>query len=294
MWGTGILALLGVAGSVAAAMAAEPSRPAANGAKSESKADEFEIKFEGSWASDYVYRGVTLSGRQPSLGVAIEATRGPFYLGVDVNGVRLPTHPDSEVTVSTGIRKTIWDFDFDLGASYFYYPHEITPPGTPVSNYWEALLDVKRKLMPGLTFDGQLAYSPSVANTGARGLYTYTSLEVDLPQFGTLEDLAWSFSAGVGYWRFGTVSPELGGFALPRYTHWDAGLTFTYLKTFELDLRYTDTSLSKEDCFVFTGDPGAMPGGAIDPIRNPNGLRSNFCGAALVGKLTVKYPPSDD
>jgi hypothetical protein len=38
-------------------------------------------------------------------------------------------------------------------------------------------------------------------------------------------------------------------------------VTFTR-GVFNLDLRYYDTNLSKEDCFVFTGDPNAVPAGA--------------------------------
>ena len=35
-------------------------------------------------------------------------------------------------------------------------------------------------------------------------------------------------------------------------------MTFTR-KPFNLNLRYYDTKFSKEDCFVFTGDPNAVP-----------------------------------
>ena len=52
-----------------------------------------------------------------------------------------------------------------------------------------------------------------------------------------------------------------------------------------LDLRYHDTNLSKENCFLFTGDPGAAPGGRVDLLSNPQGLTSRWCGAALVAKL---------
>jgi hypothetical protein len=76
----------------------------------------------------------------------------------------------------------------------------------------------------------------------------------------------------------------LGGFPLPAYANWNAGVTFTY-KTLSFDLRYYDTNLSKENCYVFTGDTNAVAGGAIDPLRNPEGLRSRWCGATLVGKL---------
>jgi hypothetical protein len=54
-----------------------------------------------------------------------------------------------------------------------------------------------------------------------------------------------------------------------------------------LDLRYYDTNLSRENCFVFTGDPNATPGGNANPIINPTGLRSNWCGGAFVAKLSI-------
>jgi hypothetical protein len=62
-------------------------------------------------------------------------------------------------------------------------------------------------------------------------------------------------------------------------------VTLTY-KVFNLDLRYYDTNLSKEDCFVLTGDPNARPGGAINFITNPEGLTSRWCSAALVAKVS--------
>ena len=43
---------------------------------------------------------------------------------------------------------------------------------------------------------------------------------------------------------------------MPAYLNWNAGVSFTR-KIFNLDLRYYDTNLSKEDCFVLTGDPNA-------------------------------------
>ena len=44
-------------------------------------------------------------------------------------------------------------------------------------------------------------------------------------------------------------------------------MTFTY-KIFNLDLRYYDTNLSKENCFVLTGDPNARPGGTSNLSRS--------------------------
>jgi hypothetical protein len=71
---------------------------------------------------------------------------------------------------------------------------------------------------------------------------------------------------------------------LPAYLNWQAGITFTHDKL-NLDLRYHDTNLSKENCFVLTGDLNAAPGGSIDPVRNPEGRTSRWCSAAFVAKL---------
>jgi hypothetical protein len=87
-----------------------------------------------------------------------------------------------------------------------------------------------------------------------------------------------------GYSWFGNQSLELGGFALPAYLNWQAGVTFTR-KVFNLDLRYYDTNLSKENCFVLTGDPNARPGGTVDSLTNPEGLTSRWCSATFVAKF---------
>ena len=79
-----------------------------------------------------------------------------------------------------------------------------------------------------------------------------------------------------------------GGFPLPAYLNWHAGVTFTH-KVFNLDLRYYDTNLSRENCFVFTGDPNAQPGGRANPVTNPDGLVSRWCGATFVAKAWVAF-----
>lgn len=75
---------------------------------------------------------------------------------------------------------------------------------------------------------------------------------------------------------------------MPAYLNWQAGVTFTR-KIFNLDLRYYDTNLSRENCFVLTGDPNARPGGVINPITNPEGLTSRWCSATFVAKLWFEF-----
>src|SRR5215472_15955635 len=89
----------------------------------------------------------------------------------------------------------------------------------------------------------------------------------------------------------GGVSAAGGGLPLPDFTNWRAGLTFTY-RVFKLGLNYTDTNLSKENCFIMTGDLGALPGGIANPGNNPFGLRSALCGATFSATLGFDINPA--
>ena len=53
----------------------------------------FELSARAGVATDYVYRGVTLSARQPAGGAAFELARGMFYGGAGIASVRLPSQP---------------------------------------------------------------------------------------------------------------------------------------------------------------------------------------------------------
>lgn len=260
----------------------------------------FDVETKAFVMSDYVYRGVSLSQRKPSAGASVEATWYRFYVGVNVQSVDLPTQPASEVTWSGGYRWKVGDFELDLGANYFWYPGELLADGQPATSYWEYAFNVEGPLIKNalgtkdlVTFKGQLAYSPNLSGTGAWGAYSEARVEIDLSQWAILPGVGWQLNASAGYWRFGNTSPMLGGFALPAYTNWLVGLEFNFKDHLILELSYVDSNLSKEDCFVFTGDTMATPGGIVNPITNPDGLRSRLCGPAFVGTLTAKFDLSD-
>jgi uncharacterized protein (TIGR02001 family) len=246
-------------------------------------ANQFEFNFKGGFATDYIYRGTTLSDHQPAVGAGVEATFGQLYAGATIASVKLPTQPAAEVSMSGGVRQKIGDIDFDLGVSYFLYPGEISPG--PNTDYWQVAIRADKRIAESLRVAGGFAYSPNVSNTGAWSWYAAGGVGIDLPSRLLPADIGVSFTSGAGYSWFGNQSPELGGFPLPTYLNWQAGVTFTY-KVFNLDLRYYDTNLTRENCFVLTGDPNARPGGIIDPVTNPEGLTSRWCSAAFVAKLS--------
>jgi len=247
------------------------------------EANQLEFSFRGGVATDYIYRGTTLSDHKPAVGGAIEATFGALYAGVAVASVKLPTQPAAEVTFIAGARRTIGGIDLDFGVSFFAYPGEI--PDSPGTDYWQAAIRADKRINEVFRVAGGFAYSPNVSNTGAWSWYAAAGVGFDVPSRLLPADIGVSFTAGAGYSWFGNQSPELGGFPLPAYLNWQAGVTFSY-KVFNLDLRYYDTNLSKENCFVLTGDPNARPGGAVNLTTNPEGLTSGWCKATFVAKVS--------
>src|SRR5262245_5818161 len=86
-----------------------------------------EFSVRGGLASDYIYRGTTLSDRKPAVGAAIEATFGQFYAGGTIASVKLPTQPAAELTMVGGVRPKLGNIDFDFNVTYFAYPGEALP-----------------------------------------------------------------------------------------------------------------------------------------------------------------------
>jgi uncharacterized protein (TIGR02001 family) len=259
--------------------------PVRTAPRQDGAAGPLELSARAGFASDYIYRGVTLSDRKPAVGAGLEAALGLLYAGATVTSVKLPTQPAAEITMNAGVRPSLGSIDFDFGWTYFLYPGETAPPGVPIGiEYWEAGARADTRIGEALRVAGGFAYSPNVSNTGAWSKYAALGLGVDLPRSALPQNVSASLTGGTGYYWFGNQSAALGGFPLPAYLNWTAGVTFTRAM-FNLDLRYFDTNLSKENCFVFTGDPGATPGGIIDPVRNPEGLMSRWCSATFVAKF---------
>jgi hypothetical protein len=77
------------------------------------------------------------------------------------------------------------------------------------------------------------------------------------------------------------------GIPEPSYNTWNVGVGFTY-KVFTLDLRYSDTDLSKGNCNAFTSDNTATRStpGSVSLI-NPLGFESGWCGATGIVKLSA-------
>jgi uncharacterized protein (TIGR02001 family) len=141
-------------------------------------------------------------------------------------------------------------------------------------------------------------YSPNFLNSGAWGDYASITGKWTAPSttFGT-SGVGMYVSGEFGRQWLGTSDsfygvPQFPGF--PNYTAgipyasydtWNIGIGFTY-KVFTLDLRYSDTDLSKGNCNAFTSAYNASGTTNVTSI-NPGGVGSNWCGAAGIVKLSA-------
>jgi hypothetical protein len=147
-------------------------------------------------------------------------------------------------------------------------------------------------------------YSPNFLNTGAWGDYASITGKWTAPSttFGT-SGVGMYISGEFGRQWLGTSDAFYGvtqfagfpnftrGIPEPSYNTWNIGIGFTY-KVFTLDLRYSDTNLSKAACNAFTSDfstTNASPAfvTAINPGNGVTALGSNWCGATGIVKLSA-------
>jgi uncharacterized protein (TIGR02001 family) len=271
----------------APARCGEAARATGENSQSKAASEAFAITLGGSLLSDYLYRGISLSDRRPSVSSSVEVARGWFYVGGQVYTVRLPTDPAAELTLTGGIRHEVAGIEFDLSAEYYYYPGETPTPGSGTTNYWQSGISASRRIFDTFEIVGRATYAPNSWNSGAWGAYASGEIKIDLPKFKlpNRQEVTWTLGAEFGHQSFGITSQ---GSALPSYAHWRLGAAFKY-DVVSFDLSYHDTNLSKENCFVLAGD-SAMPGvGRFGD--NPGGLQSNLCGRALVATLSFEFKP---
>jgi uncharacterized protein (TIGR02001 family) len=248
------------------------------------------------------------------------------YIGVSGESISFPNRAAAEIDIYGGIRPTFGMFAFDFGLWGYLYPggqcfNAGAFPGSGIpgseigciingnlpfngnvakkdASFYEGYAKVNVTLNDQWQVGANEYYSPNFLNLGAWGDYASVTAKWTAPgtTFGT-SGVGMYISGEFGrQWLgtsdrfYGVVSP-LGNFALgvpePSYNTWNIGVGFTY-KVFTLDLRYSDTSLSKASCNVFTSDYStrSFAVGNITPT-NPGGFGSNWCGAAGVVKLSA-------
>lgn len=240
-----------------------------------------------------------------------------LYVGLSGESISFTNRPAAEIDIYGGIRPTFGAFAFDFGVWGYLYPGgtcfygaaadfsgkplsaECAANAVPNGNVMKkdvSFLEVYGKVNYTVNESWQFGlneyYSPSFLNSGAWGNYASITGKYTAPStlFGS-SGIGMYVSGEFGRQWFGTTDSFYGVPASPfgihyaDYNTWNIGVGLTY-KVFTLDLRYSDTNLSKGNCNAFTGDYTAKFDGSFTLI-NPTGVGSNWCGAAGIVRLSA-------
>jgi hypothetical protein len=271
----------------------------------------WDLAFGAAIQSDYRFRGISQSNRQPSVAAYFEPRYNinpnlQLYAGLGGASISFPNRAAAEIDFYAGIRPTFGNLALDFGVFYYWYPGgqcfngpafcgpaaAAVPGGGPLPNgnvikkdlsFLEVYARGLYNFTPAFQAGFNVYYSDSFLNSGAEGTYASATLKYTFPEFPS--GLGMYVSGEFGYQWLGTTDlfyalPGTLGFPLPDYATWNVGIGFTY-KVLALDLRYIDTNLSKVECNALTGDHTAAD------FNNPGGLSSKWCGATFVAKLSA-------
>lgn len=290
--------------------------------------DPWDVAFGSAITNDYIFRGVTQSNHRPSASAYFEPRYNvtkdlQLYVGTSFSSISLPNRASAEVDIYGGIRPTFGPVAFDFGVYGYLYPGGTCYYGAPTDtagnvlsqncaekgllntnvikrdlSFVEAYGKVNYTFNDSFTLGATAFYTPSFLNSGAEGTYASVVGKVIAPgSFFGSSGIGMYVSGEFGRQWLGTSDSFYGVAAFPNginyadYNTWNIGVGFTY-RVFTLDLRYSDTNLSKGDCNAFTSDFAARgniaPGLGTDvtPI-NPSGVGSNWCSARFVAKLSA-------
>lgn len=192
---------------------------------------EFTYSLSATGTSDYVFRGISQTGEDPTLQGAIDIGYGMFYTGVWASGIKWTETSEVEVDWYAGVTPTWGPATFDFGVIYYGYPRANS------NDYWEFKAGVSGELVPKLSAGGTFYYTPDIAGDE---WYVYEgTLSYELPK-------VWVFtptvSGLVGYTDY-DEQDDLD------YTYWNAGLALA-VENLTFDFRYWDTDIDDPACLA--------------------------------------------
>jgi uncharacterized protein (TIGR02001 family) len=227
--GAASVALLALAGQASAGDLFGAREGSIKDEPAPAEARKFSYSINVGYATEYVFRGISLSNEDPMPFGGIDATYGIFYVGSWATGLDVGDFGSAEVDFYGGIKPVWGPVTFDFGVIYYSYPNDVTD-----LDYTELKAGASVSPVTNLSLGATLYYAPDQSNApeiftveGAAA-YTFPTVGRFTPTLSGV--LGWSdaddFSA------FGTAQDS--------YTYWNVGLALAIDK-FTFDVRYWDT-----------------------------------------------------
>ena len=187
--------------------------------------------------SDYDFRGITLSAKDPALQVSVDwATENGGYFGAWASNLDYGDDIDGDLELDlyfgfTG--ETGAGLGWDVGLVYYVYPGSS-------SSATQDSIEAYPEIYGGVSY-GIFEFKQWIANYpgSTTGYYTEAGVSYELPAGFTV-------GAHVGY-NYGEAFEDT------EYADYSVSLGYT-LGNFDLELKYVDNSLSSSDALYSTDD----------------------------------------
>jgi uncharacterized protein (TIGR02001 family) len=192
--------------------------------------------------TDYVFRGMSLSGEDPAIQGSFDYATDLFYAGVW--GSSLGSGGTSmELDVYAGYTPTLGPVALDIGIVGYFYPG--ADDNAAEFDFFEFALGGTVDVTDQFTLGALTNYTPE--NWGETGEAMYVELN---GAYAFTDALA--ASAAFGSYTIDDVNGPIAGSPSDTYNSWNLGGTYA-LHGFEIDLRYHDADISGSDALIIWG-----------------------------------------
>jgi uncharacterized protein (TIGR02001 family) len=198
------LTALGLAAFAAAPAHAQDAPPPASPAASEAAAEDggFDISATLTLVSDYRFRGVSLTNRDPAGQASVDISYHGFYAGAWTSNIARFAGTHDELDLYAGYGGEIHGFEYQVGGIAYLYPG-----GDGTGNIVEATGEFSYTLGPA-TGRLKVNYAPDQHNLAGDNLYLSADLRVAIPTtpitaFAQIGRERGSFYGRKADWSFG-------------------------------------------------------------------------------------------
>jgi uncharacterized protein (TIGR02001 family) len=209
------------------------------------------ISLSGSavFTTDYMFRSITNSNQLPAVQPEFDLGYGIFW--AYMWGSNSQFGEGIEIDYGAGISPKWKDITFTVGGLAYTFPGANSD-----TDYFE--------LKSGASWTG---------GAWTLGLTDYWSPDNTVfDQSNAIEGaVAYAFSSKL--WNFfspsisGTIGFQSYEHVAPDYTYWNAGLTLGFLDHWSADIRYYDTTYSKNDCAIQNGNRNGCDARAVGTLK---------------------------
>jgi uncharacterized protein (TIGR02001 family) len=259
---TAIAGLLAAAATSGLAPAAEPT-------------PEHNITGNIGLFSQYIFRGLTQTNREPALQGGFDYAHAPtgLYAGTWASNISWLRDGGAyraggslEWDFYGGWKPTFGDFTFDLGTLYYWYPGDAAfsapgAPGNPKADTWEVYAGVGWKWLTA-----KFSYSlrdKTFAVLDSKGTW-YLDLSANVPLGDFYKPLTGvTLIAHWGKQKYSGTDPRTAALgsndAIYSYDDWKLGLSYALPKDFTIGAFYTDTSGANRFGYGSVSEGGVFP-----------------------------------